>query len=287
MSRNPYSDALRLTKQVFDSRNDVKPDEMWKLINDALNTGCLRYSSLGFVERYDRNQISLHIHCSGRNGDAESSRIGHRSDGWEFCAVLQHDVSVADVESAKCAPAIANINAGNSGVQIAVLVDIRKLQKKPEEGVGSILRSTIRLQTLDECIGVAGDPMFSPALEILKWQRHVEGGDSATRRVVTKGEVTTPFPILLGGNAVPFDEFEKQMTQGGSTVVENLSREDSDIGGRLLADLQFLIAIRLGDHGARLISTVVGNGLSESLALFCHYPDRLALGGIDAIHEQA
>jgi hypothetical protein len=184
----------------------------------------------------------------------------------EFCAVLEHRYQNAAGETPS-ADRVPTIYDRDTGMEIAVLVDIRKNHQHSQQ-LMEPCPTMVWLQTLDECERVSGNPI-----------RNFEGlpGDGrdlfATLRSIQKQRELTP-QVLFGewADEIPPDEIEKQVVERRLELVKNLSRNYGNIDGRVLGDLQLGCAIRLHDLFVRASATIFGNGFLDGFSVF-HGPD--------------
>ena len=246
-------------------------DERWQTVNDLLYQGCLRRSKFRFVERYIHNVLILHLHCLML---VNSSKVMDRFI--KFCAVLEHDRGNATGKAFGSDDGVPSVDDCNSGLKVAVLVDVRENREHPHQ-VMEPLKTIVRLQTLDECICVNGNPVG----QIERSKRNGRDTFIATRPFQEQGELSPR--ILLGewADKCPPDKIEKQVIQRRPELVKNLTEQYGNINGRLLGDLQFGCAVRLNDLFVRVSATVFGDGILNSL-LVLHGPEDFSAGGFNS-----
>src|SRR5262249_11781406 len=129
------------------------------------------------------------------------------------------------------------------------------------------LPSVIRLQALDECKRAVGDPIPGGADEDIARNRRLVAG----RRDARKWGLGWSLPIGRGkvsGPLIPFDEFEKQVIERGSELVDKLSRDKRDLGRRRSQELYLLSALRLRDDFIRVTTGIVGDAHLDFFRMF-------------------
>ncbi len=102
-----------------------------------------RSANLGLIERYNRNQLALHVHGAAQDV-LPTNR--HRTGRWEFCALIQHGADGSGGHSAGNCKCVMYVDADDDHIQIAVLVDVREYSEISQHVV-RIIPSVVRLQS--------------------------------------------------------------------------------------------------------------------------------------------
>lgn len=217
----------RLVKEWLKSGDDNIPDELKGVLDDIANRTVVRHGR--FVERYERASLKLHLHF-GVAQDGEHS---------DFCAIVHRTGSLRMVEQLEGHDRMpGGVSKGGLGVctsqsdeaQSAVFINVVEMVENPV-GVpfGRAIRSVVRLQPLDECCRLLGNPAHNPRrspfiLFVLPENRFVlEDGEIRSRR---------------GSAVVEKDELPSEVIQAGPEVVEAVPHEDAKAQGGRLPDVK-------------------------------------------------
>lgn len=273
MSSNSFGDAISLAKKLLEM--DCDPvDVRWQTVYDLAKRGALRGSKFGLIERYLEMDIAFHLHFSLLH------YLGRMPERIDLCAVVQRSTesNTNNPRFGECD--FSRVRLHNGGRNVVVFVDVREYSQEPKQIMPSIA-SIVRLQFLDECIGLIGNPIEQPFFreEFVLGDGGIVSGRSGTQ----KRELTESPQI--GGKLTPMrplDEIEEHMVEGRATVIENLPGEYRDIKRRLLNDVQCLCSIRIGHDFDRAVASVLGNASLENLLLL-HSPDDFASDGLEYI----
>jgi len=246
-------------------------DKRWQAINDILNEGCLRRAKLRFVERYDRNVLSFHLHGSiVRNAGMPRLR--------EFCAVIEKWRDNGAPIPFGMEEGVFPIDSGNDGIQATMFVDVRQFAEQSKQ-IGSFMPSVIRLQTLDECKRHIGNPN-SVGEEVISPKRPASNGPNSSQRELAIVDVPS-----RERRVISLDKIEEQVVKGGPELIDNLASIQRDLRRRLLRDLQCFFAIRLADNFIRLTACIFGNASLNGLTMF-HCPEDFPGSGFNGgAHE--
>ena len=177
---------------------------------------------------------------------------------------------------------ILTANPKAKRIEATMFVDIRELSKHPEEPMVKI-PSIVRLQSLDECKRFVGNPrkIFT---EHALWDGRTPLERLRLGDICPQGELgrMDQFGGEASARTIPLDKIEEQVIQGGAALIENLSRDNGDVVGRLIGDAQCVVSIRLTDDFVRVCATVFGAARIEEFTVL-HCPNDFEAGGSESI----
>jgi hypothetical protein len=180
------------------------------------------------IERYNSEDLDIHLHLSfSIHGKGSELCILIKAGHGSLCPRLS-----LDVENLQIGLGLATTENGDQNP--SVLVDVSEFIQNPESGLLKVLPQVVRLQTLDECVRVCGNPRELPAPDCLF--------ESFGR--VTDGE----YLVISGLIVCSKYKFPYKVIQGGSEVLEEVAHDNGNPGGDRSLGLESssnLIRIRL------------------------------------------
>jgi hypothetical protein len=260
---------LEIVKELAKCRDDDSLHLAQQKLQDFLNRNLVGGSSAetGFCKRYINGDASLHVHGFLSIEPSIGNRI-------EFCAVL-NSANACIGASGSFDPFFAGESRFGE-IEVSVLVDVREISEQPEHIAGPII-SVIRLHGLDECKRLFGNPR--------KDVRETVVGRGFLGDLEPQREETVLFPIggELDVSGVKLDKIERQVIDGRSQLIQDLSRQDGDFRRGCSAHAYLLFAVRLRGSFVRVTSSVVwrrGFLVSYGFDMFRH-PSEFEVGGVD------
>lgn len=254
-----FADGVRLYQELLEVRADVE-DPRWEMVNNILYQGGLERSKLRFIERYLNNVLIVHFHGTLVYIDGVKRLV-------DFCATLEHGLDDRTAQPVLGFYRMPSGDGGDNRVQMSMLVDVREYAQHPEK-LMPVVHSVIRLQSLNECecsIGYASrDNGFSE-------RRSRDGRSPVGIAGGIEAQGKHKFFSRAIGNwsaPIPLDKIEKDVVERRPELIDDFASEYGNFDRRLLGDLQFWCALRLGDYGVRISATVFGNGILDRLVLF-------------------
>jgi hypothetical protein len=258
-----FADGVKLLKELTKGGADAE-DPRWQLVYDILYRGGLERSKFRFVERYLNDIIVFHFHGTLVN-------LGRMDRLIEFCATLEHGHDSGTTKSSFSTYCVPSRNAGNSGIQMSMLVDVREYAQHPEKFM-PVVPSIVRLQPLNECKCLMGNTVWDDAFSEKasrdgRSSMGISGGIQGQRE-------HNPVSHLVGDGAipVPLDKIEKNVVERRPELIDDFASEYGNLDRGLLGDLQCWCTLRLGDFSIRVSAAIFGNALFDRLILF-HCPN--------------
>jgi len=167
------------------------------------------------IERYKRNDVGWHIHFRS----APEGSINNR-EGSDFCALLQHGIKVETPVELSVNLLGDEVVGGlpaihDSGQYPPMLVDIAELVHHGEHINARILPAVVRLQSLDFCNRVNGNPIQPPASELLlkRFWRRTDREHIVSGGIILRSKYKFPYQIIETGAQV----LEKITHDAGNT----------------------------------------------------------------------
>lgn len=214
--------SLRLNEGLevrYDLLYDIVPD-LKKPIQNVLVGDNLRPL---LRERHVQRDLVVHVHFG------PSGHVGDATPGAQWCLSLERtsrpvDLHVIDVD----ALLIPEASASEVGVDThegkpAVLVEVGKFPEDPEGVLLPRVATSIRLQSLDRCLGFwmcASDPAAPPVLEFVSGTANGELGQF----------------LHLGGSGrshIRLSESKSEVVESRPEVVDNVSDHEGQLERRI------------------------------------------------------
>ena len=191
--KRPKMSSSWAEQQDFGQDSNEKPLKVPQTLNDVPSQNTKRESNFyvlcgSLIKRYKSNNLKWHLHFKSRALGTINNR-----EGAEFCVTVEQGVEVQT-------PVHLPINFGGSEVAggrtsakhghnyPSVLIDVAEIVNHGENTFARILPAAIRLQSLDLCNRINGDPIQPVPSELLVkrfWRRtdgeHVLSGGSVLR----------------------------------------------------------------------------------------------------------
>lgn len=279
LKMQPSPEYLRLLDKLLKCRDDESFNLAQNDIQEYVNRDIGSILQLvPFVERYNRGIAAIHIH-----GLVGVNTIGRP---FNYCASIQK-------RKASSGPSTAESNilplphAGTDKIQMSVLVDVRQVDEKSkniigsDEGIPSM--HVVRLHSLNYCKSTAGNPrkVFG---EVSLSKR----GRTAVRKLGSDRKLTILAPLGINGRdiRIPLDEVECEMVEGRAHLINHLPRKKRNLSRRSFREIQLVFALRLWRDSVRLTSCIFGDATLDSAQVFLS-PDELKFRRFDtAKHER-
>lgn len=247
-----WAEALRLSREIEEAGSNEAADHVRQLLHDEFERIGLRFrvTKGGFIERYTRNDLALHLH--GAIGLPEP-RVGTNG---EFCAVIEIRSDEMSLSSSFREYGLLEVETQDGHIQVPMFVDVGECVEETEHEVRRLhIPSVIRLQSLDECKRSWGEtrPRLATKLVLGNMVSEPSGAASANREL----------DLVVGGDGsfpvVHLDKIEKQVIQGGPNLIQQLSNENRNINGGLLFNYGCFFTVRLRDDFIRVVVGVFGD----------------------------
>ena len=266
----PSQEYLKFLDEFLECRDNRRLNLLKNQLQEVVHRESARASKGFFIERYSRAIAAIHIHGRITLAPSGNRRIN-------FCATLQHRISAVRTPAQKFDP-LRCFGAGPDKVEMSVLVDIRENDKKAQSIINRA-NTVVRLQTLDECKRLVGNPRkFADKFSFGKWASATLGKFNFHR------ELSLFAPIgFNGGNVrITLDQLESQMVERRPHLINRLSCQQRNLKRRRLGDIQLFLMLRLRDNFVRLTSGILGNATLDSADVFLG-PIEFQQGRLEAI----
>ena len=259
VQNQPPAEYLRILDEIIHCRNDKRLNLLKDKFKQVINREPSGFSEITpLIERYRRSVVSFHIH--GSFPHRARNKTGLIRSRANFCATIQSR-KASTAQPTGVSNTLKLHDAGSNKIQVSVLVDVRKMAKKSE----SIIRGShtvVRLQGLDDCKRAIGNPRkFTGEVRLLRSTFRFSGSQG-------KADVFLPFGVKRGNSRILLDEFESEIIQGGTHLINHLARQNGNLSRRRLRNVQFLFALRLSDDFVRLSSGVRGDYSLDGAKVF-------------------
>lgn len=240
----------RLLQEMSECRDDVIFDLLDAELKNVLHCEMGGLPDRRFIEHYIDGRSSLHIHGGIRL--LHDTRL-------DFCAMLQAATTDRD-RATSVSEHFGGNEIGDGNVEMAVLVNVGEIGDQSHD-LGSTF-PMVRLQSLNECKRGFGNPRQTTLKTVV--HRRLLG------RVEPERKTAVILPITGQGNSerVELDQIESQIVEGGSKLIDDLSRNNGDIGRRLLENVHCLIAVRFRDDFVRLSCNVLTDDVLDEMKVF-------------------
>lgn len=224
---SPNKELRRLVKEWLESGDENIPDELKGLLDDVANRTVVRHGCLR--ERYKRGALELHAHF----------RVVKEGEHSDFCAIVHRTGPLRMVEElegedgmpggvSKGGLSIAGSQSGEA--QPAVLINVVEMVEN-SEGVffGRPIHSVVRLQPLDECRRLLGNPAHNPRRSLFTLFLPPENSFVLEDRILRpRGR-----SAAVGKNKLP-----SEVVQAGPEVMETVPHKDAKTQGGRLPDVK-------------------------------------------------
>jgi hypothetical protein len=200
-----------LVKEWLQSGQDALPHELINLLHASVDTERFDPTDLRLAERYKDGSLSLHFHIT----DATYDGLGKRAIS-EFCAVCHCLVAIRTNDEIVSSAPIDNgvFGVARNDGQSSVLINVMEFIQDQQPSI--FVRSSVRLQTLDECRGFYGNAAKSV---LFKFK------DEILRRRTYRELIP-----LRGSPVISDSELPNEMVERGTDVVEEISNNHGEFG---------------------------------------------------------
>jgi hypothetical protein len=250
----------RLIKVWLEPGDDNVPDELKGLLDDIANRTVARHVRL--IERYERGTLKIHLQVG-------TVHDGKRSD---LCAVVHRPASLRMVEQLDAKDGLPG-GVGKRGLRIAgsqsgeaqpaVLINVVEMVEDPERmSFGRAISSVVRLQSLNACRRLLGNPACNPRRSLFTLFVLPEKSLG-----LEDGELRP----LGRSAAVGKDELPSKVVQAGPEVMETVPHEDAKAQGGVAGH-------ESGRRGASVLHRVHGQSRKSGRPGMPYFPGRTCRG---------
>jgi hypothetical protein len=215
----------------------------------------LQVRNEGFLERYIGNRLELHVHVFGVGGTVHANH--------NFCAVSRYGFVSTDCKNVSLS--ISDLDFRASGAngsesESSVLIDVHELVKNPQRmAVGVKLAGSVRLQSINDCLGLNGYAAkpIATKLTLEAFRREADREHVFLDRFLPVAEDQLPDDVIKSRSkavqALSYDDAETE-----------IGRRHSQLEKEGLPDFR----ISLGDNSA-IIETPIGFSFDCFEMYFC------------------
>ncbi len=210
-TENRSEKITRLVQEWLKSGNDVIPDVLKNALHDYPD---ITPRSRRILERYRESALELHFHFFPEREILDTHAKDYCLIAMNLAADPRELVMDSTAGIGHFAEHVLGQNAGQG--QEAMLVNIYELIQMPQGVIAKFLHSPmIRLQTLDECLGLWGNAVKSMSLEFPLECDAI----TADRKLVSRDAV-------IGRAAL--DELPDQVVETGTQIMKTVADNDTE-----------------------------------------------------------
>jgi hypothetical protein len=249
----PKSQVVQLDEEFFKWGQEYLGNIDGPLVQAETNFHALCGS---LIERYNRNELSIHLHLSANDGERP-----------ELCIAVEHGRR-AGTNAVPDLPVFHGeiLSLGKTSHEVcqkypSVFVDIRQVIQSPEDMLVEVLPQVVRLQTFDLCNRVYGNPIKTvpPDLVFERFRSTTDGEHIFFSGLTARSKHKFPHKIIEGGAEVLKAVSNNQTETRRNGATRNESKNSLIIGSIGLLHHFAGIALKVPiEFGAQRLDVLCG-----------------------------
>ena len=210
----------RLVKEWLKSGDNCVPHELKYALQGSVNPETFKLLSRRIVERYEKGALTVHFHVRPPRLEIGElrSHVERNSDSAPYCAVAQFFASDKEAETSVSRNKIDIVSNDGDNVQAPVFIDVYESIQDSQR----IIPTVVRLQSLDECSRLWGNPIEAFGSELRVLDSTLRNGEG----IASTGNV----------GVVCDHQLRDDVVQGRTDVPKEITGDCADFGGCLWSE---------------------------------------------------